>query len=326
VTGSRQGANPIPAVPASADADERRGSMPALAETPSVDGSGFLFKQPLTAQRLTTKDQSEVVNFLAKRPLQTFGMLGMIADNGLVSPHNRGDFYAYRGAEGRLEGVAMIGYNTIIDARSEAALEVFADLAKAVVDPFLILGQERQIDRFIEYYADARYQCTAIDRYGLFRHGGTPDNHNPLPGACRATLDDLEMVTLAHNQCGIEETDTDGLALDAEGFTARCARRIRRGRTWVWVDEGRLKLKLEVITATREIAYLESLWVHPEERGKGYGSRLLNQVSADLLKTSAAICLLAQEDNHQAHTLYRKADYHLIDCYRVMFCNKARRV
>lgn len=313
-------------MPASTEADKRRGSVPTLAEPPSVAGSGFLCKQPLTAQRLTTKDQPEVRSFLAKRPLQTFGLLGLIADNGLVSPHNRGDFYAYRGAENQLEGVALIGYNTIIDACSEAAIQVFAELAKTVVDPFLILGQEQQIDRFIEHYADALYQCTAIDRYWLFRHRGTPDNRNPLADLRRATLNDLEMVAQAHNQCGIEETGMDSLALDTEGFTARCARRIERGRTWVWIDNQRLKLKLDVITATREIAYLESLWVHPEERGKGYGTRLLNQVSEALLKTSASVCLLARENNHRAHLLYWKADYQLIDCYRAMFCDRARKV
>jgi ribosomal protein S18 acetylase RimI-like enzyme len=312
-------------MPASTEADERRGGMSSLAETASVAVNGCLFKQPLTAQKLTTKDQPEVRSFLAQRPLQTFGLLGLVADNGLVSPHNRGDFYAYRGAENRLEGVALIGYNTIIDACSEAAIQVFAELAKTVVNPFLILGREQQIDRFIEHYADALYQCTAIDRYWLFRNSGTPDNRHPLPDLRRATLNDLEMVAQAHNQCGIEETGMDSLALDAEGFTARCARRIERGRTWVWIDRQRLKLKLDVITATREVAYLESLWVHPEERDKGYGIRLLNQMSERLLKTSASVCLLARENNRRAHLLYCKADYQLIDCYRAMFCDKTRR-
>ena len=120
--------------------------MQTLAETHSVAEIGCHLKTMLTAQRLTTEDEPEVRHFLAQRPLQTFGLLGMIADNGLVSPHNRGDFYAYRGPENELEGVALIGYNTVIDARSEEALQVFADLAKTVVNPFLILAREQQID------------------------------------------------------------------------------------------------------------------------------------------------------------------------------------
>jgi GNAT superfamily N-acetyltransferase len=294
----------------------------SLTEPHFSAASGCLLKTPLAAQRLTAEDEAEVRRFLAERPLQTFGLLGMIADNGLVSPHNRGDFFAYRGPDGQLEGVALLGYNTVIDACSEEALQVFAELIKATVSPFLILAREAQIDRFNEYYSDALCQCMAMERYWLFNHCGTPDNGNPLPGVRLATMDDLEIVAHAHNQCGIEETEVDGLALDAEGFTSRCARRIERGRTWVWIADNKVVLKLEVVTATREVAYFESLWVHPGERGKGYGARFINQVSAHLLNESARVCLLAPETNTTAHRLYRKARFEAIDTFCVMFCNK----
>ena len=66
--------------------------MHTLAQTHTdVAESGCFLKPPRAAQRLTTKDEPEVRRFLAERPLQTFGLLGLIADNGLVSPHNRGD-------------------------------------------------------------------------------------------------------------------------------------------------------------------------------------------------------------------------------------------
>jgi ribosomal protein S18 acetylase RimI-like enzyme len=263
-----------------------------------------------------------VRSFLAARPLQTFGLLGMVADNGLVSPFNRGDFYAYRGADGQLEGVALMGYNTVIDARSEAAAVVFAELAKTVANPFLILACEQQIDRFIEHYADALYKCTAIDRYLLYKHHGTLVSCDPIAGVRQATMADLELVARAHARCGIEETGVDGLQLDAEGFVSRCARRIENGRTWLWVEDGKLILKLEVLTLTRDVAYFESLWVDPHERGKGYGLRFVNQVSARLLKSSADVCLLVQENNLTARHLYERAGYDATDAFRVIFCNR----
>jgi uncharacterized protein len=284
--------------------------------------SPCLLNKPRAVERLTAGDEPEVCRFLAERPLETFGLLGSIADNGLVSPHNRGDFYAYRGAHDQLEGVALIGYNTVIDARSDAAICVFADLAKTVVNPFLILAREQQTDRFIEQYADGLYDCTDIDRYWLFQYRGKSDPRRSLAGVRLATLDDLENVTDAHAQCGFEETGVDVRAMDAEGFRSRCARRIERGRTWVWVEKGRLILKLDVITATREVAYIESLWVRPDERGKGYGLRFIKQVSGHLLRHSATICLLAQENNRAAHRLYERAGYAITDSYRVMFCKK----
>ena len=57
-------------------------------------------------------------------------MAGFIRDNGVVSPLNRGTFYACRDVAGRLEGVAHIGHATLVEARSEAALSAFAHLAQ----------------------------------------------------------------------------------------------------------------------------------------------------------------------------------------------------
>jgi GNAT superfamily N-acetyltransferase len=296
--------------------------MQNLSEPPLTAASRCLLKQPGLTQRLGVADKPEVRSFLAARPLQTFGLLGMIDDNGMISPYNRGDFYAYRGDDGRLEGVALMGYNTVIDARSEEAIAVFAELARRVVDPFLILAREPQIEGFIEYYADALCKWTAIERYVLYKHGGAAIAGEPLAGVRQATRSDLEAVVRAHARCGIEKTGIDSLQMDPEGFVSRCARRIEHGRTWVWIENGKLILKLEVLTATREVAYFESLWVDPQERGKGYGLRFVNQMSRQLLQASESVCLLAEETNHTAHRLYERAGYEAVDSYRAIFCNR----
>src|SRR5918996_570006 len=74
---------------------------------------------------LTEDDRNEVLAFLAERPTHTVCMAGFIRDNGLVSPHNRGTFYGCRNSEDRLEGVALIGHATLLDARSERAMQEF---------------------------------------------------------------------------------------------------------------------------------------------------------------------------------------------------------
>src|SRR2546423_14541052 len=84
----------------------------------------------LTVQALTNGQEDEVLAFLSARPLHTVFMAGMIRDNGLESPFNRGTFYAYRNEAGKLEGVALVGHATLIEARSEAALQAFAKEAQ----------------------------------------------------------------------------------------------------------------------------------------------------------------------------------------------------
>src|SRR5205085_355531 len=54
----------------------------------------------LAAHPLTTGQESEVLSFLAVRPVHTVVMAGFIRDNGLASPLNRGTFYGCRDEEG----------------------------------------------------------------------------------------------------------------------------------------------------------------------------------------------------------------------------------
>src|SRR5437588_10318323 len=67
-------------------------------------------------------DQSEVIEFLSARPVHTVFMAGLIRDNGLLSPRNRGSFYASRSRSGQLAGVAVIGNAEMFEANRTNAL------------------------------------------------------------------------------------------------------------------------------------------------------------------------------------------------------------
>ncbi len=58
----------------------------------------------VTVHPLTDEHKTEVLAFLAERPLHTVSLVSFIRDNGLISPLNRGTFYACRNEEGGLEG------------------------------------------------------------------------------------------------------------------------------------------------------------------------------------------------------------------------------
>src|SRR6267378_8368869 len=105
--------------------------MYALATTsPAMPPVYPVLAGPLTVQSLALGQEAEVLAFLAERPIHTVIMASMIRDNGLVSPLNRGTFYSCRDAAGRLEGVALIGHLTMVETRSEEAIELFAKLAQ----------------------------------------------------------------------------------------------------------------------------------------------------------------------------------------------------
>src|SRR5215213_1405456 len=96
----------------------------------------------LSVHPLTGQDVSEVLAFLAERPLHTVVMAGHIRDNGLASPLNRGTFHGARDGSGHLEGVALVGHATLVEARSEAALAAFARLAQGCPRAHLMMGEQ----------------------------------------------------------------------------------------------------------------------------------------------------------------------------------------
>src|SRR5919202_218420 len=94
-----------------------------------------------------------------------------------------------------------------------------------------------------------------------------------------ATLDELNLVMTVHARSALEEIGINPLEVDPDGFRLRCARRIEQGRVWVWIEDGRLIFKADVVSDTPEVVYLEGVYVDPEERGKGYGTRCFSQLS-----------------------------------------------
>ena len=90
--------------------------------TPKVNERELPALESVSVERLTNSDEAEVLKFLAQRPIHTITMTGMIHDNGIVSPFNRGTFYGCRDLNGQLEGVALVGHATLMETVSDRAL------------------------------------------------------------------------------------------------------------------------------------------------------------------------------------------------------------
>jgi ribosomal protein S18 acetylase RimI-like enzyme len=274
------------------------------------------------AQALTQEHLQEVLTFLAERPLHTVAMAGMIRDNGVESQLNRGTFYACRNSAGELEGVALIGHATLVETRTDRALEAFAYLAQSYAGAHMLLGEQARMQEFWDYYAEDGQRMRLACRELLFELKHPFAVHESVEGLRPATLDDLDLVAPAQAQMALEESGVNPLEVDPEGFRRRCARRIERGRTWVLTENGRLVFKAEVQSETPQVMYLEGVYVSPEERGKGYALRCLSHLSRLLLQSTGSICLLVNEENTEAHNLYRKAGYKARGYYDTIFLSR----
>jgi uncharacterized protein len=297
--------------------------MNALATTmePVADAArGAIGTAPtVVVSRLDNEHKDEVLNFLEERPAHTFGLVGFIAANGLVSPHNRGSFYACRDEEGHLLGVALIGHYILMETRSDAAIKSFARLAKEFCGAHMVLGEQDAVEAFWAYYEDGGQAPRRFCRELLLEQRWPVEAQETVPGLRKATLNDLELVVPAHAQSAFDESGIDPLQIDPQGFRQRCARRIERGQTWVWIENGRLIFKAEVLTDTSQVTYLEGVWVDPQGRGQGNGTRCLTQLGRNLLMRSNSVVLLVNELAEGARAFYKKAGYKFIGFYDTVF-------
>lgn len=270
-------------------------------------------------ETLRDEHQPEVLAFLAARPLHTVIMAGHIRDNGVVSAFNRGTFHAYRGLQGALEGVALIGHATLMETRTPAALRAFARVAQSSSEIHLIMAEQEKVDLFWSYYAQAGQSPRALGRESLLEQRW-PVGVDPMVSGLRpATLDDLEAVMLVQAEMAQTEGGVNPMETDPLGFRRRCTRRIELGRTWVWRDEQQLIFKVDIMSDTPEAIYLEGIWVNPQERGKNYGLRCLNQVGRKLLRRTNSLCVLVNENNLKALSFYRRAGFKPRGSYQSVF-------
>ena len=264
---------------------------------------------------LSDDARAEVLDFLPAGAVDAIYMRGLVLDNGLDSPANRGTFYGARDAAGRLEGVALIGHATLVEARTDAVLATFARLAQELPNVHLLVGDPDKIEQFWRHYGDGGQRPRLICRELLFEQRPPVVVHEPVAGLRRARAADLDLVAPVNAQMFYDESGVNPLARDPEGFRARLARRIEQGRVWVWTGGGRLVFKADVMAETPEAAYLEGVYVRPEERGKGYGRRCLSQLARSLLARSESVCLVANEQNKDAQEFFFKSGYKLRGLY-----------
>lgn len=268
---------------------------------------------------LARADEQEVLEFLSARPIHTVFMAGLIRDNSLVSPQNRGSFYGSRARSGQLEGVALIGHATMIEAHTEDSLIGFARIARNCHNAHLIRGEQTAIQTFWTHYAGAGCEPRLISREHLYELKDAPSVTDGSINLRQATIDDIDKVMAVNSSMAFEEGGISPLQRDPGGFRFRTARRIEKGRVWVWVEDNRLMFKTDVVSETPEVTYVEGLFVHPEERRKGHGRRCLTKLSAMLMDHSRSICLTVNQNNKNAIALYTKAGYQLHSQYETIY-------
>ena len=281
---------------------------------------------PVDVCPLTKGEEAEALEFLAAQPVHNVYMAGFIRDNGLVSPLNRGTFYACRDGAGLLEGVALIGHVTQMDVRTSRAMEAIATVAHTCPSVHVVMGEQATVHDFWCHYSAGGQEMRVACRELLLEQILPIEAGDATAGLRLATTEDLSQILRVQAAMAVAECGVNPLTTDPDGFRARCARRIERGRIWVLVENGTLLFKADIMAETSEAVYLEGVYVNRRRRQRGHGRRCLLTLGRILLSRSDTVCLLVNERNVAAQSFYYRVGYKLRSLYDTVFLYKAEQL
>jgi uncharacterized protein len=300
--------------------------MSQMSTAPKVNEREQPALESVSVQRLANSDAAEVLEFLAQRPIHTITMMGMIHDNGIVSPFNRGTFYGCRDLKGQLEGVALVGHATLMETVSDRALAALAQIARECPGTHMIMGEKDRVADFWSHYADTGRRQRLTCREWLFEFSRPVEALEEADDLRPATIDELELVMPVQAELAYLESGINPLAVDPQGFRERCLRRIEQGRTWVVVENDLLVFKADVISKTPEVNYLEGIWLREDRRNKNLGTRFMSELMRRLLENTKSVCLLVNETNEWAQGFYRRCGFHFRATYETIFLPRKEQV
>jgi len=259
---------------------------------------------------LKNNDRQEALEFLAVRPVHAVVMTSFINDNGIESQLNRGKFYGYRNTQGKLEGIALIGHSTLVEARSREALNALAAKARTSETPIhLIMSSGDDAQSFWNEYTYGLTQPRLTCTEQIFELS-FPFMVQKRDWDIRLAKPE-ELIQVAEAQAEVAEIECgiNPMQKDLEGFLKRVMRRIEQGRVFVVFDGDKLVFKADIIAETDETIYLEGIYTGPEYRGRGVGSSCLAALSLELVSRVSNICMLSNVDFTHAHKSFVKAGF-----------------
>jgi RimJ/RimL family protein N-acetyltransferase len=229
-----------------------------------------------------------------------------------VARRGYGRFLGIEDGDGMLAALCHLGANLVPSGRGCASFAA----AAAGVSSKMIIGEERAVGE-LWHAASALFPPPRADRPGqpVFAISTPPQAGGS--GLRAATLEDLERLVPVCAAAHQEELDVDPLARDEEAFRWRTRAQIAEGRSWVWFDDdGTVLFKAEASAWTPRAIQVQQVWVDPEARGRGYGSRGLRDLCRLLLKQAQFVTLFVRTENARAIGLYESIGMVTVGRYR----------
>lgn len=211
----------------------------------------------------------------------------------------------------RIAALCHVGANLVPSGHDLGRLAKIASRSS----PRMMVGEERAVTE-LWTAARRRLERPLDDRPGqpVFVLDEPPDAAGT--GLRVATLGDLDLLVPACAAAYHEEVGVDAFRRDPELFRWRTRSQIELGRSWLWVEDGRIRFKAEASAWTPSAVQLQQVWVEPELRGRGYATQAMNDLCRLLLERTPTVCLFARPENAPALALYESIGMRRTMTYR----------
>jgi len=267
-------------------------------------------------------ETTEVLAYLARDPIESVFLRGLILRAGLDLGRRHGCFVAYRGDDGELGGVMLVSSLVVPFASAPGAPEALAGALRnspyrmrnlvgrrgTVEALWAAMGAWRPRPRLVR----TSQPVYVVDRMTLHRAAGAPELR-------LASLEDLDLLVQAGAAMMLEEVEEDPLRSRPGQYRSFVRDRILRGEEYVWVDEQGLCFKCNVSSRTPEAAQIEGVYTPRARRQMGYATRGLREVCARLLTEVPTLTLYVNDFNLPALRLYERIGFQRAGEYQSLF-------
>ncbi|MCV7441885.1 GNAT family N-acetyltransferase [Mycobacterium paraense] len=254
------------------------------------------------------RDAAAVWRVLDDDPVGSCMVAARVADHGIDPNAIGGELWTRRGPD---ESLCFAGANLIPLRGAQADLNAFADEAMSgtrrcsslVGRAHLVMPMWARLESAWGPARDVRDDQPLM---ALTRH---PDCEIDV-GVRQVRPDELDAYLVAAVDMFIGEVGVDPRLGDGgRGYRRRVASLIAAGRAWARFEHGEVVFKAEVGSQSPGVGQIQGVWVHPEWRGLGIGTRGTATVAAVIVGSGRIASLYVNNFNTVARAAYARVGF-----------------
>lgn len=264
---------------------------------------------PARLEPLSARNETETLDYLARAPYDNVYVYWLIRSG--IAARGSESLAISRDASGAVDGVCYFGRQIVPYVSSDAALEAFAERARAARAPAEIVAPRPMLERFWAKAGPHLPAPRAVRRsqpvYALDRAHLRGSRTDAAVGVALAP----ELEELNRNSAAMFEHEfgREAGSVVLSQHRERTRRILEAGWWWRYRAQGHIVFQCNLGSQTPFTAQIQGVWTPRSDRGKGYATRGLAAICDRLLDENPSLCLFVNDFNASAIALYERVGF-----------------